>query len=79
MFISMKTTTDKGCTITLLDIASFQLQKLSLHIVTTTGYAFSSVMNKILLAALVEISTSGGNPLSHSCYDGIIVRKMLPA
>jgi hypothetical protein len=46
--------------------------------VTTTGCAFSSAMNKSLHAALVKICTSGGNPLSHSCDDGV-VRKIFSA
>ena len=35
-------------------------------------------MNKSLHAALVKICTSGGGPLSHSSYYGIVARKMLP-
>ena len=44
---------------------------------TTIGYALSPVMNKSLHAALVKICTSGGGPLFHSSYDGVIARKML--
>jgi hypothetical protein len=36
-------------------------------------------MKKSLHAALVDIYTSGGDPLSRNCDDGVIVRKMLPA
>jgi hypothetical protein len=36
-------------------------------------------MNKSLHAALVKICTSGGGPLFHSSYDGVIARKMLSA
>jgi hypothetical protein len=46
--------------------------------VTTIGHAFSPVMNKSLHAAFVKICTNGGDPLSHSCDDGVNVRKMLP-
>jgi len=35
-------------------------------------------MNKSLHAALVKICTSGGGPLFHSLYDGVVTRKMLP-
>ena len=35
-------------------------------------------MDKSLHAALVKICTSGGGPLFHSSYDGIVARKMLP-
>jgi hypothetical protein len=50
---------------------------LSLHIVTTIGYAFSPMMNKRLYAALVKICTSGSGAFPHSCND-VVVRKMLP-
>jgi hypothetical protein len=36
-------------------------------------------MNKNLHAAFVKICTSGGDPLSHSFDDGVVVRKTLPA
>jgi hypothetical protein len=68
---------NKGCTRTLFDGASFQLQ--SIHIVTTTGYAFSQAMTKSLHAAIVKICTSGGDPLSHSCNYSVVARKMLPS
>ena len=35
-------------------------------------------MNKSLHASLVKICTSGGGPLFHSSYDGVVARKMLP-
>ena len=35
-------------------------------------------MNKSLHAALVNICTSGADPLYHSSYDGVIAKKMLP-
>jgi hypothetical protein len=35
-------------------------------------------MNKSLHAALVKIYTSGGNPLSHSCDDSVVVKKVFP-
>jgi len=35
-------------------------------------------MNKSLHAVLVKICTSGGGPLFHSSYDGVVARKMLP-
>lgn len=34
-------------------------------------------MNKSLHVTLIKICTSGDDPLFHSCYDGIIVSKML--
>jgi hypothetical protein len=52
---------------------------LFFDIVTTTGYALSPAMNKSLHAALVKICTSGGGPLFHGLYDGVVARKMLPA
>ena len=36
-----------------------------------------SAINKSLHVALIIIRTSGGDPLFHRCYDGIIARKML--
>jgi hypothetical protein len=44
-----------------LDRESFQLQNISFHIVTTTGYAFSPAMNKSLHAALIKICTCRGD------------------
>jgi len=35
-------------------------------------------MNRSLPAALIKICTSGGGPLFHSWYDGVIARQMLP-
>jgi len=35
-------------------------------------------MNKSLQAALIKICTSGGGPLFHSSYDGVVPRIMLP-
>ena len=35
-------------------------------------------MNKSLRAAVVKVCTSGGGPLFHSSYDGVVARKMLP-
>ena len=51
---------------------------LFFDIVTATGYALSPSMNKSLHAALIKICTSGGGPMPHSSYDGILARKMLP-
>jgi hypothetical protein len=51
---------------------------LFFNIVTTISYALLPVMNKSLRATLVKICTSGGGPLFHSSYDGIMARKMLP-
>ena len=45
------------------------LQTLFFNIVTTISYAFKSVINKRLHASLVEIYTSGDNPLFHSFCD----------
>ena len=50
---------------------------LYFDLVTTIGYALSPAMNKSLHTALVKICTSGGGPLFHSLYDGVIARKML--
>ena len=47
--------------------------------VTTIGYALSPAMNKSVHAKLVKLCTSGGGPLFHSCYDGVVARKMFPA
>ena len=79
----METTTDTKNTITLFDRASSQLQNrfdclFVFKIVTTISYAFLPEMNKSLHTTLIKISTSRGDPLFHSCYDGIIARKMLP-
>ena len=35
-------------------------------------------MNKSLYTTSVKICTSRGDPLFHSCYDGVITGKMLP-
>jgi hypothetical protein len=35
-------------------------------------------MNNSLHAALVNFCTSEDDPLSHSCRDGVVVRKMFP-
>ena len=51
---------------------------LFFDIVTTIGYALSPAMNKSLHAALVKTRTSGGGPLFHSWYDGVVARKVLP-
>jgi len=51
---------------------------LFFDIVTAIGYAISPAMNKNLHAALLKICTSGGGPLFHSSYDGVVARKMLP-
>jgi len=56
--------------------------KLVFHsstIVTTIVYALSPAMNKSLQAALVKICTSGGGPLFHGSYYGVVARKMLPS
>ena len=50
---------------------------LFFDIVNTIGYALSPAMNKSLHAALVKICTSGGGPLFHSSYDGVVARKIL--
>ena len=72
----METTATKS-TITLIEhIVNYKT--LFFNIVTTIIYAFSPAMNKSLHAALVNICTSGADPLYHSFYDGIIARKMLP-
>jgi len=73
----MENTTDARSTRTPLEqILSYKT--LFFNIVTTINYAFLPAMNKSLHAALVNICTSGADPLYHSFYDGIIARKMLP-
>ena len=69
---------DTKSTITLLIEQIFSYKTLFFYIVTTTGYALSPAMNKSLHAALVKICTSGGGPLFHSSYYGIVARKTLP-
>jgi len=44
--------------------------------VITISNAFLPAMNQSLHNMLVEVCTSRGDPLFHSCYDGIIARKM---
>jgi len=51
---------------------------LFFDIVTAIGYALLPSMNKSLHAVLIKICTSGGGPLFHSSYDGVVARKMLP-
>ena len=51
---------------------------LLLNIITTISCAFSPVMNKSLHILSVNICTSGGDPLFHTCYDGIGAKKTLP-
>jgi len=51
-------------------------ETLFFSIVITIIYAFSLVMNRSLHAALIKICCRRGDPLFHSCYDGIIARKM---
>ena len=51
-------------TITLFDRANSKLQNIFFSIVTTIRCAFSPAMNKSLHAALVNICTSRGDPLS---------------
>jgi hypothetical protein len=71
----METAADTGCTV--MQVVSYKI--LLFHIVTSTGYALSPAMNKSLHAALIKICTSGGDPLSHSCINGVVIRKMLLA
>ena len=47
------------------------------NVLTTISYAFSPATNKSLHAVHIKICTSGGDLLFHSCYDGVIPRKML--
>jgi hypothetical protein len=51
---------------------------LFFDIVTTFAYGLSPAMNKRLHTALIIICTTGGGPLFHSSYDGVIAKKMLP-
>ena len=73
----MENATDRKQTITLFDKANSQLQTLFLNIVTTISYAFSPPMNKS--ACHTQENLHRGDPLFHSCYDGIVTRKMLPS
>jgi len=50
----------------------FTYKTLFFNLITTTSYAFLPVMNKSLHATLVKICTSKGDPLFHSCCDGVI-------
>ena len=64
-------TTDAKSTITLFDRANSQLQKIYIfNIIIIAMYAF--------FAALLQICTSGDDPLFHNCFDGIVAGKMLP-
>ena len=65
--------------ITLFDRAISQIQNTIFQIVTTSSYTFLPVMNKSLCAAFMQICTSGGETLFHSCYGGVSAGKMLPA
>lgn len=47
-------------------------------VVITISRAFSTAMNSSLHAALIKVCTSGGDPLLHSCYEGVAAGKMLP-
>ena len=51
---------------------------LFFNIFTTISYAFLSAMNKSPHAVRIHICTSGGDPLFHSCYNGVVAWKMLP-
>jgi len=46
------------------------------NIIMTTIYAFLPAMNKSLHA--MHIKTNGDDSLFHSCYDGVITRKVFP-
>jgi hypothetical protein len=46
---------------------AFSYKTLSLHIVTTTGYAFLLAMNKSLPAVFVNLCTSGGDFANVAC------------
>jgi len=50
---------------------------LFFNIVTTIKYALLPVMNKSLHVMHVKTCSSGGDPLFHSYYDGIVARKAL--
>jgi len=56
----------------------FSYKTLFFDTVTTIRYALLPATNKSLHAVLVKTCTSGGGPLFHSSYDGIVARKMLP-
>ena len=59
----METTADAKNTITLIDRANSQLQKIFFNIVTTLSYSFLPAVNSSLHATLVRICTSGDVPL----------------
>lgn len=63
LLISMETTTDIRSTIKLMHREFFSTVKLSFHTATTTGYGFSTVMDKSLHTILIKICTSRCDPL----------------
>jgi len=78
LFTSMETTDTKS-TITLFDRTNSKLQKkIFFNIAITINHAFLPAMNQSLHTTLVKICTSGGDPVFHSCNDGIIAKKTLP-
>ena len=56
---------------------SLKQPKNKFSTVTNISHAFSPAMNKSLHATLIKICTGASDLLFHSCYDGILVRKML--
>ena len=77
--MSVESITDTKSTLTLSDRGNSQLQNTIVFcIVTAISYAFLPAVNKSLHAMLVIICTSKCDPLFHSCYEGIVARKMLP-
>lgn len=48
------------------------------NIITTISYAFFPALIKSLHTMLVKIDTSRTDQQVHSCYDGVIAKKMLP-
>ena len=81
----MESTTYTKSTITLFNRANSQLKKTKqskqtnkqkiFNKITTISHAFLSVMNKSLDATPAKFCSSRGDPLFHSCYDGIPARK----
>ena len=77
LFISMENTTDRKSRGTPIK-QIFSYKTLFFNIVISIIYLFSSEMNKSLYKMLWEICISKGYPLFHSCYEGIVARRMLP-
>ena len=74
----MKTTADTKRTTVPFNRLNSQLQTPFFNIIITISCMCLPAMNKSLHDDLIKICTSGGDPVFHSCSDGIVARKMLP-